>query len=225
MGTSPRSPKRTPAGDTVWRSGVRCPRAEVSSPLHSGGSDIMPSGTMTGVRGARCNRSRRRRVTPPSLALRSAKPGPGCAKGCVSPLDRSRCGTPKGERVPLDARRALQARSYELRLSAFCFLFFLSFVLSFLAFVPHPDRDGSGLPLPGSSDEGREGGEVLRPGVLIARVRIKKTHRENENLFPLSYRSACVLRSCAPTPNPSPPFAGANGGRGRIKAPREQKIR
>ena len=51
------------------------------------------------------------RETPDDYGALLAKLGPGCAKGCVSPLDRSRCGTPKGERVPLDARRALQARS------------------------------------------------------------------------------------------------------------------
>ena len=78
------------------------------------------------------------------------------------------------ERRARPAGRAPRLASAELRLrlSAFCFLFFLSVRSS--AFVPHPDRAGSGLPLPGSSDEGREGGEVLGPGVLIARVRIKK---------------------------------------------------
>jgi len=178
MGTSPRSPKRTPAGDSVWRSGLRCPRAGVSSPLHSGGSDIMPSGTMTGVRGARCNRSRRRRDTPAKLGVGSAKPGPELRLGMRESLGQEPLWNAERRARPAGRAPRLASAELRLRLSAFCFLFFLSFVLSFvlsfLAFVPPPDRDGSGLPLPESSDEGRECGGVLGTGLLIPRVRIKK---------------------------------------------------
>ena len=82
-------------------------------------------------------------ITPPLMgaALREAWSGAE-SLGCVSPLDKSRSGTPEGVRVPLDARRAPSSvlprmrgrmkvgvrRLVKLRLSAFCFLsyFFLS---------------------------------------------------------------------------------------------------
>jgi hypothetical protein len=58
--------------------------------------------------------------------------------GCVSPLDKSRSGTPEGVRAPLSARRT-QVRWLEtLRLSAFCFLF-----VAFVAFVPFVIASGA----------------------------------------------------------------------------------
>jgi hypothetical protein len=56
---------------------VRCPRAAARHCRSRAASDIMPAGTMTGTRGARCNRGRRRRgVTRCLSAPRSTKPGP-----------------------------------------------------------------------------------------------------------------------------------------------------
>ena len=59
--------------------------------------------------------------------LRETWPGAE-SLGCVSPLDKSRSGTPEGVRVPLDARRTLQVRL--LRIAPFGVL------LPFLSFVP-----------------------------------------------------------------------------------------
>ena len=66
---------------------------------------IMSAGTMTGVRGARWNWGRCCGLNP-QIRRRRHEAWPGAASlGCVSPLDRSRSGTPKGERAPLSARR------------------------------------------------------------------------------------------------------------------------
>jgi hypothetical protein len=43
---------------------MRCPRAGARHLCSRAASGIMPAGTMTGTRGARCNRGRRRRDTP-----------------------------------------------------------------------------------------------------------------------------------------------------------------
>jgi hypothetical protein len=127
---------RSSAGDPVRRSGMRCPRALGSSPRLPGGFGHQSAGTMTGTRGARCNRGRRRRGHPPltGAALREAW-SEAESSGCVSPLDESRGGTPEGVRAPLGARCAQAQRLVNLRLSAFCFL---AFLLLFLASVPRP---------------------------------------------------------------------------------------
>ena len=89
----------------------------------------MPAGTMTGARGARCNRGRRRRGNPPltGAALREAW-SEAEPLGCVSPLDKSRGGTPTGERALTGACRTARCGGYgtaSYRRSASCFYFFV----------------------------------------------------------------------------------------------------
>ena len=71
------------------------PAGRGSSPLLSGGSDIMPAGTMTGVRGARCNWVRHRRHVRFVWCTYFRKPGPSCALGTMTPFGKSRGGTPE----------------------------------------------------------------------------------------------------------------------------------
>ena len=63
-------------------------------------SDIMSAGIMTGMRGARCNRNGAGGGNPPltGAALREAW-SEAEPLGCVSPLGKSRGGTPEGERA------------------------------------------------------------------------------------------------------------------------------
>ena len=119
-----RSRDRSSAGDPVWRSELRRPRAAARHRCSRAVSDIMPAGTMTGARGARCNRGRRRRDNPPltGAALREAW-SEAEPLGCVSPLGKSRGGTPKGERALTGACRARARRLRNSVLSAFRFLF------------------------------------------------------------------------------------------------------
>src|SRR5580704_15944249 len=76
------------------------PAGKGSSPLLSGGSDIMPAGTMTGVRGARCNWVRHRRHVRFVWCAYSRKPGLSCAFGATTPFGKSRGGTPEDVRAP-----------------------------------------------------------------------------------------------------------------------------
>ncbi len=116
---------------------MRCPRAGVRHLCTRAALDIMPAGKKTGVRGARCNRGRRRRETPAicGAALREAWSGAE-SLGCVSPLDKSRRGTPEGVLPPPipspasgggsgwgQAPHRKVRRLMKQRLSAFCFLF------------------------------------------------------------------------------------------------------
>ena len=66
-----------------------------SSPPFPGGSDIMPAGTMTGARGARCNWVRHRRHVRFVWCTYSRKPGPSCALGTTTPFGKNRGGTPE----------------------------------------------------------------------------------------------------------------------------------
>ena len=129
---------------------MRCPRAKARHLGSRAVSDIMPAGTMTGMRGARCNRGRRRRGHPPLIgaALREAW-SEAESLGCVSPLDKSRGGTPEGVRAPLGARCAQAQRLVNLRLSAFCFLFFFG---SFVARVSKAIPGGGIEAAPSSPD-------------------------------------------------------------------------
>jgi hypothetical protein len=76
------------------------PAGKGSSLLLSGGSDIMPAGTMTGVRGARCNWVRHRRQVRFVWCTYFGKPGPSCALGTTTPFGKSRGGTPEDVRAP-----------------------------------------------------------------------------------------------------------------------------
>ena len=98
--------ERTAAGDCGRRSGLRRPRAKGSSPSRSGGFGHQSAGTMTGARGARCNRGRRRRETPARLGACSAKPGPEPHLGMRESQGESRRGTPTGERALRRVRAA-----------------------------------------------------------------------------------------------------------------------
>jgi hypothetical protein len=90
-----------------------------------------PAGTMTGVRGARCNRDRRQAGYPRRFSVTGlAKHGPSCALGTTTPFGQSRGGTPEDVRtlgcVPRPARLR-RLRNSVLRRSA-SFLSFSSFV-------------------------------------------------------------------------------------------------
>jgi hypothetical protein len=103
-------------------------------------SGIMPAGTMTGTRGARCNRGRRRRETPAILGAAPREAWPEAESlGCVSPLDKSRRGTPTGERALQGARWPRGTAVEQQRLSAFRFLF------CFFRSCAVPDRDAPAL--------------------------------------------------------------------------------
>ncbi len=106
----------------------------------------MSAGIMTGMRGARCNRGRRRRETPASQGVCSAKPGPKSHLGMRESRGQSRGGTPEGERTLQGARRNASCGGYGLRLTAFRILFL--FVSQFVARVSDA--------IPGSSGEGRK---------------------------------------------------------------------
>src|SRR5215510_9960233 len=72
-------------------SGVLRPRLVTKAP---GGSGPRPPGTTTWLRGARC-------TNPEEMPEMEARP----------PTENRHGGAPRGERVPLDARRASQART------------------------------------------------------------------------------------------------------------------
>ena len=107
----------TPAGG----SGMRCPRAKGSSPLHSGG--IGHHVRRHYDRRARCS-------LKPGLApagdprhhgASAAKPGPTPHLGMRESQGQNRRGTPTGERA-LQGARLPQGKQVDPRLSAFCFL-------------------------------------------------------------------------------------------------------
>ena len=113
--------------DTGWRSecGARGRRL-VTAVL--GRLGHQPAGTMTGVRGARCKRGRRRRSEARRFGRLSREAWPEAEPlGCVSPSGESRRGTPEGVlSLPRGwgsaaARKA--AVVTEQRLTAFRFLF------------------------------------------------------------------------------------------------------
>jgi len=97
-----------------------------------GGFGHQSAGIMTGTRGARCNRSRRRRETPASSGARAAKHGLRPHLGMRESQGQSRGGTPEGERTLQGARRNASCGGYGLRLTAFRILLFRSFVRSFV---------------------------------------------------------------------------------------------
>ena len=94
-----------------------------------GGSDIMPAGTMTGVRGARCKWVRHRRHVRFVWCTYSRKPGPSCALGTTTPFGKSCGGTPEVVLPPPrgwgSAAACKAAVVTEQRLTAFRFLLFL----------------------------------------------------------------------------------------------------
>jgi hypothetical protein len=102
------------------------------------------------------------------------------------------------------------AKTCAFRRSA-SFSFFRSFLAS-LAFVPRLDRDGSGPPLPGSSDKGRVSGEVFGTGVLITRVRIKKRIARRQAL------------ACCPHPEVLAQRASKDAGPGASASPFEGRF-
>ncbi len=197
-------------GDFGRRSEVRCPRAGA---CHSRARAAWASACRHYDRRVRCSLDwdRRARVTP---VEKHARLRPGWRSiGSQAPAEsqeawlKLRLGDEQSPwrepqwnagRRARPAGRAPHLASAELRLAPFGVLLpFLSFVLSFVfGFRAAPDRDGSGPPLPGSSDKGRECGEVFGTGVLNSSGANQKTHRENENLFPL------------------PPTRAARGGEG-----------
>jgi hypothetical protein len=115
----------TPAGG----SGMRCPRAKGSSPLHSGG--IGHQVRRHYDRRARCSLKPGLAPAgdPRHLGANSAKPGPTPHLGMRESQGQSRRGTPTGERA-LQGARLPQGKQVDPRLSAFCFLFFFPSVRS-----------------------------------------------------------------------------------------------
>jgi hypothetical protein len=92
---------------------VAVPAGRGSSPLLPGGSDIMPAGTMTGVRGARCDWVRHWRHVRLVWCAYPRKPGPNCALGTMTPFGKSRGGTPEvvlPSPVRVGQRRSPQGR-------------------------------------------------------------------------------------------------------------------
>jgi len=87
-------------------------RGWICSPF-PGGLGHQPAGIMTGMRGARCNRNGAGGGNPPltGAALREAW-SEAEPLGCVSPLDKSRGGTPEGERALQGARRSASCGGY-----------------------------------------------------------------------------------------------------------------
>jgi hypothetical protein len=163
-----RSPKGRWPPDIGRRSGMRCPRAGARHLCSRAASGIMPAGTMTGMRGARCNRGRRRRDTPAIYRRCAREAWPDAAfLGCVSPLGESRRGTPTGERAFAKVRAAPKGTAVtEQRLSAFCFLYL----------VPRPILMPPATPLPDVSDEDWVGGEFLGMAFTkLGRARVART--------------------------------------------------
>ncbi len=149
------------------------------------------AGTMTGARGARCNRGERRRETPATKGARSAKHGPGTHLGMRESQGQSRSGTPTGERALARVRASPQGEAGRPASVGVLLPFFFLFVLfrspgersSIQATAcAASDRDASAFPRPESSDEGREGGVVLGNGVPHSSDAQKSAPRERESL-------------------------------------------
>ena len=116
----------------------------------------MPAGTMTGLRGARCNRGRRRRETPARFGACSAKPGPKPHQGMRESLGQNRSGTPTGERALRRVRASPQGEAG--RPASVGVLLPFSFFRSFF-FVARMSEATSGM--------GSEGREIV-PGYRFA---------------------------------------------------------
>src|SRR5215510_4086210 len=106
----PRSSEGPSPETSRRRSGEWRPAAAARNRLAPGGSGPRPPGTMTWLRGARC-------TDPEAMPEKEARP----------PAQNRHGGAPRGERVPLDARRASpgtarrapkRATTEDLRLSA-----------------------------------------------------------------------------------------------------------
>ena len=109
------------------------PAGKGSSPLLSGGLGIMPAGTMTGTRGARCNRVRRWRGIPAALGAVSREAWPELSLGMRESLGREPRWNAGRRALPLARVRAAARKAAvvtEQRFTAFRFLLFLSFVSS-----------------------------------------------------------------------------------------------
>ena len=134
----------------------------------------MSAGTMTGVRGPRCNRGWRRRETPATKAPAPRNLVRRRTLGCVSPKGRTAVERRQAS-APCRVRACLKGKQVDPRLSAFCFLFYFS-VRSFFRAPPlNHDQSGS----PHRIDLTKVGcGVVLGMACRIARTR-KKSRREN----------------------------------------------
>ena len=98
-----------------------------SSLLLPGGFGHQPAGTMTGARGARCNRDRRQAGVPcQSFGACPAKPGPKLSLGMHESLGREPRWNAGRRAYPLTRMRAAARKAAvvtEQRLTAFRFLF------------------------------------------------------------------------------------------------------
>jgi hypothetical protein len=135
-----------------------------------------PAGIMTGMRGARCNRGGRRRDTPAILGARSAKPGPGCTLGCVSPKDRAVVERRQAS-APCRVRACRKASGCGQRLSAFCFLVCF-------ASAPRPIVMLRRFHCRGIRRRSGSAASFLAMACRIARVRIASRERERFCLPP-----------------------------------------
>src|SRR5579863_300376 len=84
----------------------------------------MPAGTMTGARGARCNRSKRRREIPAIVVLAPRSLVRNRTKGCVSPLGRTAVERRQASAPCAGCALRRKVKQGDPRLSAFRFLLF-----------------------------------------------------------------------------------------------------